>query len=793
MAATPGKFTIDYSNPPLALAIAAIAIGAFLLPPAHADTITWTNTSSGDWGEPMNWSPNQVPGAGDTVTIGGYSAIRTVTINSSVSVGAMTVWWGASITVAPGATLNLAGLGLTWIQGSLTNSGTINWQGGRLVFDADDNGNLGRLSNLPGALFDIQCDQPIDYSHSYYPFISNAGLIRKSAGTGTNIVSVVFNNTGTVNVQSGNLQFSGVEGQMSGQYQADPGAKILFDSGTYTLVPAPVLTGNGAIKAIGRILKFSGAFSGHLDLEWSDPANSCYAITHLTVLSNAVLNILGSGGKLIEGDYLTIAAGGTLNLPDSGYIQLYSQLTNCGTINWQGGMLVLDADGNAAFWNLPGALFDIQCNQPINYSHAYSPFIANSGLVRKSAGTGTNLISVVFNNTGIVNVQSGSLQFSGGQMSGRYQAELGTQILCGVLAYAYTLDPAPTLNGGGFIGIAGANVNLNGAFTGHLELNGGTITTTGLTVKPDSVLSVYGNATSTFNGNLYISTNGVLTLSGPGPTYFFSALTNNGLVLWQGGGILVDAMPGYQGAIWNQPGAEFDIQCDQWLNQTYYYPAPFNNAGLVRKRYSTGTNLVAISFNNAGTLELDTGWFRLLDGNSLPGANGNYSPGANSVLAFALTGPTAGTNYGQLLVDGTATLVGTINAWLVNNYLPATNTVFTNVIAGNLQGKFDNDVAFISPAGQPFIPVYRNHMVLLQGVSSPQLYDAGTAPDGSFQFAFTNLPGAPFTVLAATNVTQPLSQWTRVLGLEETPPGQFQFTDPDATNYPARFYRVRSP
>ncbi|PWU20513.1 MAG: hypothetical protein C5B50_03710, partial [Verrucomicrobia bacterium] len=72
-----------------------------------------------------------------------------------------------------------------------------------------------------------------------------------------------------------------------------------------------------------------------------------------------------------------------------------------------------------------------------------------------------------------------------------------------------------------------------------------------------------------------------------------------------------------------------------------------------------------------------------------------------------------------------------------------------------------------------------------------------TAPiksaNGTFQFAFTNTPGASFTVLATTNINLPLANWTALSNVVENPPGHFQFTDLQATNNPRRFYRVRSP
>ena len=64
--------------------------------------------------------------------------------------------------------------------------------------------------------------------------------------------------------------------------------------------------------------------------------------------------------------------------------------------------------------------------------------------------------------------------------------------------------------------------------------------------------------------------------------------------------------------------------------------------------------------------------------------------------------------------------------------------------------------------------------------------------NGGCQFCFTNSVGALFGVLATTNPALPLSNWTALGGVTEVSPGQFQFTDMQATNSPRRFYRLRS-
>jgi len=61
------------------------------------------------------------------------------------------------------------------------------------------------------------------------------------------------------------------------------------------------------------------------------------------------------------------------------------------------------------------------------------------------------------------------------------------------------------------------------------------------------------------------------------------------------------------------------------------------------------------------------------------------------------------------------------------------------------------------------------------------------------QFGFSNTQTASLTVLATTNLSLPLSNWTVVGMASNTGPGQFQFTSQPTTNDSQLFYVVRSP
>jgi hypothetical protein len=114
------------------------------------------------------------------------------------------------------------------------------------------------------------------------------------------------------------------------------------------------------------------------------------------------------------------------------------------------------------------------------------------------------------------------------------------------------------------------------------------------------------------------------------------------------------------------------------------------------------------------------------------------------------------------------------------NALPlrvGTNSVDVNVIA---QDQTTTATYNIALAWNPPIP-------------APSLTGPVMLGSGAFQFSFTNLPGAPFSVWAAGDLSLPLSNWFSLGPVTDSPAGFFQFTDPVGTSSPQRFYQIRSP
>jgi hypothetical protein len=74
----------------------------------------------------------------------------------------------------------------------------------------------------------------------------------------------------------------------------------------------------------------------------------------------------------------------------------------------------------------------------------------------------------------------------------------------------------------------------------------------------------------------------------------------------------------------------------------------------------------------------------------------------------------------------------------------------------------------------------------------PTIVSEQVLGDGSFQLTLSGPEGQPFTVLASPDVAVPLTGWATLTN-DHFGPSPAIFTDTDATNYPARFYRVVSP
>jgi hypothetical protein len=438
-----------------------------------ANVITWTGAVSGDWNNRTNWNPMSVPTATDVVQLnsgdlsvptgaafgvlnfnggalyGNFTNTGTLNWTSGTLRGRMTVGTSGVLNLTGGADKNLdANQGAT-----LVNAGVVNWTGGNLVslMPCGFGSFPVTVSNLASGVFNMQTDTAIITSGCSYWNISNAGLLRKIGSSGTNVwnYGVNVNNIGTIDVQSGTLNLTGsltssgllnvtsgagvvvASGNQSFTTGATlniaAGANVAYLSGGVTFAPGVSVTGTGSNRVTGGV-SFNGTVnlpnfelvSGNLYGDFTNAGTlnwtSGTLAGRMTVSASGVLNLTGGADKNLDANQS-------------------ARLVNAGVVNWTGGNLVsLMPCGFGSFpvtvSNLASGVFNVQTDTAIVTSGCSYWNISNAGLLRKTGSGGTNAWSsgVNFNNTGTLDIQSGTLNFNNGftqTAAGTLQMELG--------------------------------------------------------------------------------------------------------------------------------------------------------------------------------------------------------------------------------------------------------------------------------------------------------------------------------------------------------------------------------
>ncbi len=255
-----------------------------------------------------------------------------ITGPSTVTVSTLLTWRSGGNFTGPGGLVNVNGDMAVQAGGSikglsnrvLNNAGTATFLGQlRLTSSA-------AFNNLAGGVIDVQNDGYVFALDTSSPF-NNAGTLVKSAGVGTSTIAVHFYNSGTVEVQIGELSFYGGYGltqtQTAGQTVLN-GGDLAFTQGAFYNIEGGLLTGAGTIT--GYVVNAGG--------------------TTAPGLSAGVLDIVGTYAQ---------AAGGALEIEIAGLNQgsEYDLLTVSGTANLAGNLeVILPSNG---FAPAPGDSFQI--------------------------------------------------------------------------------------------------------------------------------------------------------------------------------------------------------------------------------------------------------------------------------------------------------------------------------------------------------------------------------------------------------------------------------------------------
>ena len=443
-------------------------------------------------------------------------------------------WTGGSMqgtgttTIPSGAALNITGDAGKLLNRTLNNAGTTTWAGAGGVYFGD----TAVFNNQAGGTFDLTSDA--QFGGNFRGTVNNAGTFDADPGGGntTTVAAAVFNNTGTVNINSSSFQVIN-NGTDSGAVNAAAGASLVFTSSLvtnlYTITPAATFTGGA-----GASLAFVGPFTSvELDASWTVPD---FTLSSGQLSGTGNLTVTGSanwtGGTITGTGAFNIPAGAKLSISTTTNFKSLTggrTLNNAGTVTWTDGTI----DSGAPFVINNTGTFLIQGD--VNLQHNADSIFNNSGTLTKSGGTGiSNFRRLTLNNTGTVIVNSGTLNVD------TVAQVTGTKLTGGT----WEVGAGATLNFTSGVGLAenDASVILSGAGASFPSLNSLATNAGGLTLGPGAVLSLPGPFAPTAAGTLTIEIGGSSASGQFGQLHDAGAATLDGtLALGLAGGFIPGA------------------------------------------------------------------------------------------------------------------------------------------------------------------------------------------------------------------------------------------------------------
>jgi hypothetical protein len=590
-----------------------------------------------------------------------------------------------STSVGPAATFTVNGE--VYLDGrTLNNAGAATWAGTTGIFYAYDGAVV---NNQAGATFTVQTDRAFRPYTGGPAVFNNAGAFTKAGGAGTTTVQGLFHNSGTVDVQAGTLALAEGGGSAGGTFTAEAGATLHFAGGYFGIDAASAVGGAGTVDfSLGNVafspvvVDLAGAYDvsgstavnnatanlagtitavgdsltlggGNLNFFDSAVSVATFAMSGGMLLGTGDVAVTGAltwtGGYMADVGSTSVAAGATLTVDSSGDVYLFGRtLNNAGDATWAGA---------GTFYALTGAVinntgtFTARSDRALFWYAGPTPAFNNAGTFTEAAGTGS-AIYIPFNNSGTVNVTSGTLSLAGGGTdSGTFAVAAGATLnfFFDFFGGYHNLTADSVVSGAGSVTVTGGTVDVGGTY----DVTGGT------TVGSSGTANFLNDASTgalSNSGTLTIASGVTLTVSGN----YTQATSSSTTYLY--GGTLAATNVNLNGGIF----------------------------------YGLGTvDLGGGTFTNASLLILGLG-----GSTGVLTINGNYTQTAAGRLWVKIGGDTAGTQYDQLAVSGTATLNGSLSVTDVNGFNPTSGSTFQVLTCGSRSGTFSStniDGHFHSP------------------------------------------------------------------------------------------------
>ncbi len=608
--------------------------------------------------------------------------------NISLNAGTASIVNNGTIQKSGGAGLSSISVPLTMQSASqfLVESGTV---------------DLGAVA-ATGASFSVAAGTTLDFLYTYTRTFDAASSIGGAGtliwGSGTNTVDAAYNITGTTTSAAGATTTLNNIVSIGNAVSVSGGTLTLNSAGTLTI---PVLTmGNGTLNGTAPIAL------GVASVTWTGGTiggNAAFTIPNGATITAATL--------IFDGRQVTNNGAFDLTLGNYLYLENNATLANNGTLD-------ILANGNVAVNGATGSIS-----------------LTNSGLIRKSGGTGVSLfyVPLTAQSGSQLTVNSGQLDAAAVTSTGAsFSAASGTTLDFST-GDARSFDASTTISGAGTVewgagtNTVNANYNVTGTTiggggtttinnptsVGNITMINGTLTinsATALTVPALTLQSGTLNGTAPVNLTAASQTWSSGTIGGTGVltipagttavvgsvTFDTRPVTNNGTIQ-----LGTTGTPGYgyavnNAVISNNGSIVFDLDSNLFLNGTQGTTAVVNN-GTIEKVSGTGTSNLSVPLTaQPGSQMLVQSGTVAVGQITATGASFAISAGATLSMSYnttnrtfdaasTISGPgTLAITFGTATVNGTVTAplnVGNSGTLTINSAAP--QSVPTLTLSGN--------------------------------------------------------------------------------------------------------------
>ena len=545
-----------------------------------------------------------------------------------------------SFTVSGGATLDFGGSATRTISGPITG-------GGALLFSAGTTTLTGTysISNTTISGATVNFNQAA--TQNFANLTMNSGTIAGSANL--NITTLFDLNSGTMTGGGTTTLANGATGTFDSSYLTL--TRPFVNNGTITL-------SSNAYFYINTGGTFTNGSSGTVDIQHNTYAFYGQVNTVPVINTGAIMRTTSSGTATI-------------------YNVVFTN-TNPGTVSVEAGSLVLNTTGTSTntgdFSAAGGTTLEFSGTASRTISGAGS--VTGAGGVEFSGGTTTIISTYSITNT---TVSGGTVNFN----------QASAQALPNLL-----LSGSGTLSGTAAVNITTLFDGNSGtlAGTGPMTLvNGATATLDLSTVSLTRPFVNHGAITMSSNGYFNLNTGGSFTNSADGTveiqhnTYAFYG-SASGLTLSNAGHITRTTSSGIAYINNLNVTNTGTVECQSGTLDIYTYTQTAGHTILSGGDFNTSSttwNINGGDLTGTGTITGNLSNAALVSPGQSPGSltiTGNYTQTINGTLDIEIDGTTPGTDFDQLVVQGTVTLAGSIN--ITTGFTPLNYTNFTIISNG---------------------------------------------------------------------------------------------------------------